>query len=82
VTPELADPLDAVEVGKAEDVEEFGASPRREGLEALAQGLLHLLEGHAWTVVRLGDWRFSTLWLTHSPARQRRVGRPGLALRA
>jgi hypothetical protein len=27
-------------------VEELGASGRREGLEALAEGLLHLLERH------------------------------------
>jgi len=31
VPPELADPLNAFEVREAEDVEEFGASRRREG---------------------------------------------------
>jgi hypothetical protein len=33
VPPELADALGAVEVGEAEDVEEFGSSRRREGRE-------------------------------------------------
>jgi hypothetical protein len=36
-------------------VEEFGASCRREGIEALAEGLLHLLEGHVTTLVPPGD---------------------------
>jgi len=36
-------------------MKEFGPSRRREGLEALAEGLLHLLEGHGWTVVREAD---------------------------
>jgi hypothetical protein len=34
VAPELADPVGAVEVWEAEDVDEFGASRRREGLKA------------------------------------------------
>jgi hypothetical protein len=34
VPPELADPVGAVEIGEAEDVDELGASGRREGLEA------------------------------------------------
>jgi hypothetical protein len=36
VTPELADPLGAIEVGEHEDVEQFGACSRREGVQALA----------------------------------------------
>ena len=52
VAPELADPVDPVEGGQREDVEELGASRRREGLEALAEGLLHVLEGHDRTLVR------------------------------
>jgi hypothetical protein len=43
-------PLCPVEVWEAEDVEELGASRRREGLVAPAESLLQLLEGH---VVRL-----------------------------
>src|SRR5262245_66379280 len=46
VAPELADQLDPVEVGQARDVEEFGACRRREGLEAIAEGGLHFVEGH------------------------------------
>jgi hypothetical protein len=37
VPPEGADRVGAVEVGEAEDVTEFGASRRREGLEALTE---------------------------------------------
>jgi hypothetical protein len=29
IAPELADPLDAIEIGETEDVEEFGTSRRR-----------------------------------------------------
>jgi hypothetical protein len=50
-TPELADPLDAVEVREAEDVEEFGASSRREGHEAGSEPSLHLVEDHEQTLV-------------------------------
>jgi hypothetical protein len=32
VPPELADPLDAFEIGETKDVEEFGTSRRREDL--------------------------------------------------
>jgi hypothetical protein len=32
--------------GKAENAEKFGASRRRESLQALAEDLLHLLERH------------------------------------
>jgi hypothetical protein len=35
VAPELADPVGSVEVGQHEDVEQLGASGRREGLQAL-----------------------------------------------
>ena len=46
VAPELADPIDAVEVREAKDVDELGASRRREGFEPPAEGMLHLNEGH------------------------------------
>jgi hypothetical protein len=49
-----ADPVDAVEVGR-EGVQEFGASRRWEGLEALAEGLLYLLERHDADPVPLDD---------------------------
>jgi hypothetical protein len=39
-------------------VDELGASRRREGLEPLAESLLHLLEDHTSTVVSRADrWR-------------------------
>jgi DNA-binding NarL/FixJ family response regulator len=57
--PERADRVGAVEVGEAEDVEELGASRMREGLEALAECLLHLLEDHDGTLVRHQDERHS-----------------------
>jgi hypothetical protein len=40
-------------------VEQLGASRRREGLEAFAEGLLHLVEGHALdaTSLYLGEGR-------------------------
>jgi hypothetical protein len=47
VAPELADPLDAVEVGEPEDVEEFGTSRWREGFEARPEPCLHIVESHA-----------------------------------
>jgi hypothetical protein len=50
VAPELADPLDSVEIGEAQDVEEFGASRRREGLETSPESRLNLLEGHGASV--------------------------------
>ena len=45
--PELADPVRPVEVGQPEDVQELDAGCLREGLDPLAERLLHLLEGHA-----------------------------------
>jgi hypothetical protein len=44
VPPELADPLHAVEVWEAKDVEELDASRRREGFESLAEDGLDLVE--------------------------------------
>jgi hypothetical protein len=55
VPSELADPLGAVKVGKAGGVDEFGASRRRESFEALAERLLHLVEGLDETLVRVAD---------------------------
>ena len=46
MTPEGADRVYPVEVGEHQDVAEFGASHRREALEASPEGLLHLVEGH------------------------------------
>jgi hypothetical protein len=63
VAPELADPFGALEVGEAEDAEDLGASGRREGLEALAERRLHLLEGRMWTLMRLRDGSFEALAL-------------------
>ena len=46
VAPELADPVGPIEVGEAENVEEFGASRRRESLETSPEPCLNLLVGH------------------------------------
>ena len=55
VAPELADPVGALEVGEAENVEKFGASRRRESLEASPEPSLNLLESHEGTLVPLDD---------------------------
>jgi hypothetical protein len=47
--PELADPLDPVQVRETLDVEELGASGRRQCLEAVPERVLHLLKDHGWT---------------------------------
>jgi hypothetical protein len=49
VFPELADPIGTVEVREAAYVEEFGASRRRESLEARPEPCLNILEGHEGT---------------------------------
>jgi len=49
VSPELADPVGSLEVRKHEDVEQLGASRRRESLEASLEPCLYLLEGHEGT---------------------------------
>ena len=54
-SPVRADRIDPVEVRQLEDVEQLGASSRREGLEPLAQRLLHLVEGHGQTLTRRAD---------------------------
>jgi hypothetical protein len=47
-----------------EDVKEFGTSRRRECLEPLAEGVLHLLESHGQTLVRRNDLEYdAALWL-------------------
>jgi hypothetical protein len=46
VTPELADPLDAVEVWEAQDVKS-SARAAKGGLEASPEFRLHFVEGHA-----------------------------------
>jgi hypothetical protein len=50
VAPELSDPVRSVEVGEAKDVDEFGASRRREGLETSPESRLNLLEGRGASV--------------------------------
>jgi hypothetical protein len=45
MAPEGADPIGAVEVREAENVEEFGASCRREGIEALAEYSVRVARG-------------------------------------
>jgi hypothetical protein len=44
----------SLEVGEHQDVEQLGARNGAERLLALAEGLLHLLEGHDRTLVRQG----------------------------
>jgi hypothetical protein len=46
VAPSLAEPFGSVEVGKTKDVQEFDARRGRQGYDALAEGVFHLLEGH------------------------------------
>jgi hypothetical protein len=46
VPVELANPVDAVEVGKHQDVEELGTGSGTEGVEPLPQGSFELLEVH------------------------------------
>ena len=46
VAPELSDPVGAVEVGQHEDVEQFGAGSRREGVQALPEAALKLVGPH------------------------------------
>jgi hypothetical protein len=55
VAPELSDPVGSLEVGEHEDVEEFGASGRRECFEASPERRLDLLEGYVLRVVVRAD---------------------------
>jgi hypothetical protein len=50
VAPELSDPVGPVEVGEHQDVEQLGASRRREGLEAGSEIRFDLIEGHGASV--------------------------------
>jgi hypothetical protein len=43
---ELADPVGSLEVGEHQDVQEFGTGSRTEGVEALTEFALDLLEVH------------------------------------
>ncbi len=45
-SPELADPVGAVEVGEHQDVEQLGAGGGSEGVEAFTELTLDLLEVH------------------------------------
>jgi len=55
VAPVGADRVRAFEVREADDVDELGASRRRQGLEAVVERCLHLLEGHGGTLVPGAD---------------------------
>jgi hypothetical protein len=46
VAPELADPVGPLEVGEHEDMEQFGARSRTEGVEALPEPLLEAIGTH------------------------------------
>ena len=46
VAPELSDPVGSVEVGEHQDVEQFGAGSRTEGVEALTQAALESVGSH------------------------------------
>jgi hypothetical protein len=46
VPPERSDRIDSVKVWEAEDMEEFGASRRREGLEAGSKSALEFVGSH------------------------------------
>jgi hypothetical protein len=47
VAPELPDPVGSLEVGKREDVEEFGAASGAEGVETLSESALKLVRPYA-----------------------------------
>jgi hypothetical protein len=47
VAPELSDPVGPVEVGEHEDVEQLGASGRRERAQAFTKSALELVGPHA-----------------------------------
>ena len=46
VAPELADPVGSLEVGKHQDVEQLGAGSGAEGVQALTELALDVLEIH------------------------------------
>jgi hypothetical protein len=46
VGPELTDSVGSLEVGQHEDVEQFGAGSRAEGVEALSEAALKLVGSH------------------------------------
>jgi hypothetical protein len=46
VAPELSDPVGPLEVGQHQDVEQFGAGSRAEGVQAFAQPALQLVGSH------------------------------------
>jgi len=45
VAPELSDPVGSIEVGQHQDVEQFGAGSRSEGVEAFPESALELIRG-------------------------------------
>ena len=55
VAPELSDQVGPLEVREHQDVEQFGAGNRTEGLKAQRSACSHLLEGHDRTLVGQGD---------------------------
>jgi hypothetical protein len=46
VAPEFSDPVGPVEVGQHEDVEQFGAWSRAEGVQAFSESVLELVGPH------------------------------------
>jgi hypothetical protein len=57
-------------------VDQFGASRRRQGLEASSERGLHLVEGHGWTLVVEADavrWE----WIRAVEKRRAALGRRG-----
>jgi len=63
--PELADPIGAVEVGETQDVDQFGASRRREGLEVLSEQACIRTTRHAENVAGAPDRVLSPRGLHH-----------------
>jgi len=47
-SPRIAEPLGALAVGQHQDVEEFGAGSRTEGVQALPEAGLKLVGPHGW----------------------------------
>ena len=47
VAPELSDPVGSLEVGKHEDVEQFGAGSGTEGVEARLESVLQFVRSHS-----------------------------------
>jgi hypothetical protein len=55
VAPELSDPIDPIEVGEHQDVEEFGAGSRTEGVQAFAEAAFKFFGSHGPSLARFLD---------------------------